>query len=289
MNYLQFMNLESRWVKMIRRNFFNKLKYLITATLILLLFSIENILAKDPPPGSGSGDVPVNILFLLDNSLSMRVQTIPGDGMFSPWDLVETDNGDIIISQMRRRGLTKINYGTERRDTTFGNNGWFRGVRSDANCGNQDTRLRNAFSMGIDRVNTNDATDDRIYVADHRGRKIVMLNVDGECQGVIWPGFRPLSMTVRNIDGTAYLIAAGSNQRRIYSAQLDSDTGMPTANAGLCSTAGNEVWRITHSIGIAMDGQDGTPSFLYATGWGDINRYPLVADGDRFCPQARTL
>jgi type IV pilus assembly protein PilY1 len=274
---------------MIRRNFFNKLKYLITATLILLLFSIENILAKDPPPGSGSGDVPVNILFLLDNSLSMRVQTIPGDGMFSPWDLVETDNGDIIISQMRRRGLTKINYGTERRDTTFGNNGWFRGFRRDANCGNQDTRLRNAFSMGIDRVNTNDATDDRIYVADHRGRKIVMLNVAGECQGVIWPGFRPISMTVRNIDGTAYLIAAGSNRRRIYSAQLDSDTGMPTANAGLCSTAGAAVWRITHSIGIAMDGQDGTPSFLYATGWGDINRYPLVADGDRFCPQARDV
>ena len=30
------------------------------------------MMAKDPPPGSGSGDVPVNVLFLLDNSLSMR-------------------------------------------------------------------------------------------------------------------------------------------------------------------------------------------------------------------------
>ena len=65
---------------------------------MLLLFSIENILAKDPPPGSGTGDVPVNVLFLLDNSLSMRNQMVAGDGMFNPYDLVETDNGDIIIS-----------------------------------------------------------------------------------------------------------------------------------------------------------------------------------------------
>ena len=125
MNYLQFMNLERQRIKMNSKNFFNWTKYLIATTLIILLFSIENILAKDPPPGSGAGDVPVNVLFLLDNSLSMRSQMVAGDGMFPPWDLVETDNGDIIISQMRRRGLTKINYGTERRDTSFGNSGWF--------------------------------------------------------------------------------------------------------------------------------------------------------------------
>ena len=114
---------------MIRKNFFNRLKYLISATLILCLLPFEDMMAKDPPPGSGSGDVPVNVLFLLDNSLSMRRQIIPGDGMWSPWSLVETDNGDIIISQMARRGLTKINYGTELRDTNFGSNGWFRGSR----------------------------------------------------------------------------------------------------------------------------------------------------------------
>ena len=110
MKRLQCMNLErgNQKIKMIRKNFFNRLKYLISATLILCLFPIEDMMAKDPPPGSGSGDVPVNVLFLLDNSLSMRRQIIPGDGMWSPWSLVETDNGDIIISQMARRGLTKI-------------------------------------------------------------------------------------------------------------------------------------------------------------------------------------
>ena len=277
---------------MIRKNFFSRLKYLISATLILCLLPIEDMMAKDPPPGSGSGDVPVNVLFLLDNSLSMRRQIIPGDGIWSPWDLVETDNGDIIISQMRRRGLTKINYGTETRDTNFGSNGWFRGSSSDSNCGGQDTRIRDAYQLGIDRVDTNDTTDDRIYVPDYRGRKIVVLNVDGECQGVIWPGFRPKNITVRNYDGQAYLIVGGRNSTTIYSARLNSTTGMPEAGAGTCSQAPGQTWRITSSLSIAMDGVDesgATPNFLYAVWAGDIYRYPLTLNGNRYCPQANDI
>ena len=294
MKRLQCMNLErgNQKIKMIRKNFFNRLKYLILATLILCLLPIKDIMAKDPPPGSGSGDVPVNVLFLLDNSLSMRRQIIPGDGMWAPWDLVETDNGDMIISQVSRRGLTKINYTTELRDTNFGRNGWFRGSRRDANCGNQDTRIRNAYQIGIDRVDTDDVTDDRIYVADWRSAKIVILNVDGECIDVIRPGFRPINITVRSYDGQAYLIAGGSNGRRIYSASLNSTTGMPETGAGMCSQAPAETWRITSSLSIAMDGVDGTgatPNFLYAVWDGDIYRYPLTFDGNKYCPQANDI
>ena len=294
MKRLQCMNLErgNQKIKMIRKNFFNRLKDLILATLILCFLPIEDIMAKDPPPGSGSGDVPVNVLFLLDNSLSMRRQIIPGDGMWAPWDLVETDNGDMIISQVARRGLTKINYGTELRDTNFGRNGWFRGSRRDANCGNQDTRIRNAYQIGIDRVDTDDVTDDRIYVADWRSAKIVILNVDGECIDVIRPGFRPINITVRSYDGQAYLIAGGSNGRRIYSASLNSTTGMPETGAGICSQAPAETWRITSSLSIAMDGVDGTgatPNFLYAVWDGDIYRYPLTFDGNKYCPQANDI
>ena len=294
MKRLQCMNLErgNQKIKMIRKNFFNRLKDLILATLILCFLPIEDIMAKDPPPGSGSGDVPVNVLFLLDNSLSMRRQIIPGDGMWAPWDLVETDNGDMIISQVSRRGLTKINYTTELRDTNFGRNGWFRGSRQDANCGNQDTRIRNAYQIGIDRVDTDDVTDDRIYVADWRSAKIVILNVDGECIDVIRPGFRPINITVRSYDGQAYLIAGGSNGRRIYSASLNSTTGMPETGAGICSQAPAETWRITSSLSIAMDGVDGTgatPNFLYAVWDGDIYRYPLTFDGNKYCPQANDI
>ena len=294
MKRLQCMNLErgNQKIKMIRKNFFNQLKYLILATLILCLLPIKDIMAKDPPPGSGSGDVPVNVLFLLDNSLSMRRQIIPGDGMWAPWDLVETDNGDMIISQVSRRGLTKINYTTELRDTNFGRNGWFRGSRRDANCGNQDTRIRNAYQIGIDRVDTDDVTDDRIYVADWRSAKIVILNVDGECIDVIRPGFRPINITVRSYDGQAYLIAGGSNNRRIYSASLNSTTGMPETGAGICSQAPAETWRLTSSLSIAMDGVDGTgatPNFLYAVWDGDIYRYPLTFDGNKYCPQANDI
>ena len=63
MKRLQCMNLErgNQKIKMIRKNFFNRLKDLILATLILCLLPIEDIMAKDPPPGSGSGDGPVNV------------------------------------------------------------------------------------------------------------------------------------------------------------------------------------------------------------------------------------
>ena len=63
------------------------------------------------------------------------------------------------------------------------------------------------------------------------------------------------------------MIAGGSNNRRIYSASLNSTTGMPETGAGICSQAPAQTWRITGSLSIAMAGVDGTgatPHFLYA-------------------------
>jgi hypothetical protein len=128
--------------------------------------------------------------------------------------------------------------------------------------------------------------DDLIYAADFRSTrrgngKIVILNVDGECQDVIWPGFRIRNMTIRTVDASTYLFAAGPGN--IYSANLSGANGMPSAGAGACSNAGTRNL-ITSALGIAVDGQGGTPSFLYAAVDGHIYRYPLVATGDRFCP-----
>ena len=51
-------------------NFFKKI------TIILFLFCFNQmVMAKPIPPGSGEGDVPANILILLDNSKSCLLYT----------------------------------------------------------------------------------------------------------------------------------------------------------------------------------------------------------------------
>ena len=47
--------------------------------LIIILFLVninQSVMAKPVPPGSGEGDVPANILILLDNSKSMKSNKI---------------------------------------------------------------------------------------------------------------------------------------------------------------------------------------------------------------------
>ena len=46
------------------------IKRLFVSLLILFLTS-NTLLAKSPPPGTGSGNIPANILIMLDNSGSM--------------------------------------------------------------------------------------------------------------------------------------------------------------------------------------------------------------------------
>ena len=59
---------------------------------LLFLFFIFNqqALSKPIPPGSGEGDVPANILILLDSSASMQRQIVSGDSLGFP-HAVEAD------------------------------------------------------------------------------------------------------------------------------------------------------------------------------------------------------
>ena len=52
------------------------LKYFLFAFLFLSLYSEVQVQAKPVPPGSGEGDVPANILFLIDSSASMSRRSI---------------------------------------------------------------------------------------------------------------------------------------------------------------------------------------------------------------------
>ena len=50
-------------------------KNISTKVIIILLFFITQGFAKNLPPGSGEGDLPANVLILLDKSGSMNVSS----------------------------------------------------------------------------------------------------------------------------------------------------------------------------------------------------------------------
>ena len=266
--------------RMKHKIFYKKTKYTIVKILLLIIFFNESAFTKPIPPGSGSGDVPVNVLFLLDNSLSMRRQIVPGDGVFSPWDLVELDSGDLVISQQQRMGVVKMNYGTGLRDGTFGYRGFFKGAKKDSDCSNKDSRIGDAWQMGIDRKDTNDNTDDLIYVMEHRKKKVVVLDVDGNCEDVIWLGFKPRNMTVRTFGNDTHLFTGGfwrhnnPHHYRFRTYNLTQGTNR------WCDASGNKGRYAVQAWGIAVAGSAGTPNNLYAAWSGNIIEMPLTADAN---------
>ena len=103
----------------------------IIALKILLLATIFNqgVFAKPIPPGSGEGDVPANILFLLDSSDSMDTGIRSGAPMRNAEDIVELNDGNLIVAQWIE-GLIKLTYSTGERDYEFASGGLFVGAEN---------------------------------------------------------------------------------------------------------------------------------------------------------------
>ena len=55
--------------------------------LIFLLISQTETFAKNPPPGTGTSDVPANILIMLDNSGSMTIRLSTTNSLYYPVDV----------------------------------------------------------------------------------------------------------------------------------------------------------------------------------------------------------
>ena len=63
--------------------------------VIFIFFNLQTSSNSKPvPPGSGQGDVPANILILLDSSLSMQNKITGGATLTFPYDIVEDEDGN---------------------------------------------------------------------------------------------------------------------------------------------------------------------------------------------------
>ena len=119
----------------------------ILKKLIIILFLVninQSVMAKPVPPGSGEGDVPANILILLDNSKSMKSNKI-GLGIEDARGVTidGSDNKIISSSSTSRGGLYKydsagdpINFTGTDRDTgvTYETPNWFPSAATDYRC-----------------------------------------------------------------------------------------------------------------------------------------------------------
>ena len=81
------------------------------ASLLILFLTSNSLFAKSPPPGTGSGNIPANILIMLDNSGSMTWD-INGNYISSwtkyiqqPSDVAVDSNGNIYAIQLSNKTI----------------------------------------------------------------------------------------------------------------------------------------------------------------------------------------
>ncbi len=265
----------------------NLLKIIISNLFLIAFVFNQNVYSKPIPPGSGEGDVPANILILLDSSLSMQSKITDGASIKHPRDIVEDSDGNVIMTGDRNQGIIKMITSTEQKDPNFGNKGRFKGSNSDSNCSNKDSSMKQPNSLGISS-NVAGYTGNVIFASEstHDKGKIVMFDKDGECLDVITysqlGGFRPRALTVRTIGDADYLIAAGSwwvgNRWAAYMYSRNLTTGASTS----CSVDGGNFRSLISNLwSISMD--DG--NYLYAVNGTTkhVEGYELTLSGGTYC------
>ena len=91
----------------VKKMYQNFLKILISNLFFILFIFNQNAVSKPIPPGSGEGDVPANILILLDSSASMHRLLTSGEAIDIPGDIVEDEDGNIIHRGISQRFFSK--------------------------------------------------------------------------------------------------------------------------------------------------------------------------------------
>ena len=129
---------------------------------LIILFSISGkVYSKNPPPGTGTSDVPANILIMLDNSGSMSARLSGAVQIHYPVDVNVDNSGNIYVLEYWNNRIKKFD-SSGNYITAFGGYG--------SNC----NQWRNARQFDI--------KDNVIYISDTSNYRFVTLNLDGSCR-----------------------------------------------------------------------------------------------------------
>ena len=70
----------------------------IILTFLIVMFSFQ-AQAKNPPPGTGTSDIPANILIMLDNSGSMSSKLYNSVEVYYPLDVATDSSGNVYVME----------------------------------------------------------------------------------------------------------------------------------------------------------------------------------------------
>ena len=294
-------------------------KYFLFAVLFLNLYSETQVHAKPVPPGSGEGDVPANILFLIDSSASMSRRISNRDAVFGVTGVAYDTNNDILAGQQRHLGVVKFD-DDGKRNREFGNNtarwtGQFNdtceaGLSFDSSGGTgyssiiTDTRTRTGSKV---RVVANMSTDDGIISNEDivfftstlkplRGDIIGMSEDGTDCRFYLNPSnMKVQAMDIATIGGEVFLFAVGKWGRNSAFVSYNLTKGImgPVHNFGRNGNSSSPRYNFRHTWRIAVNSD---ASILYAARYhlfgfdltkvGDV--YEITGGGNSICSRCYT-
>ena len=291
----------------------NKIIKTLIIKLLFFLFVLNNsVFSKPLPPGSGAGDVPVNILLLLDSSQSMSANPFGGDALSRIGDVVLLNDGSILVGQIDNAGIVKMDYTNEELDTTFANNKavFYGGKPTTVSCeldGNQVVALGTVFSMAKSS-SVDGVTGEVIYATGYDKFKVAAIDPNGNCIEIIWAnemgrtktgkldGLYPTALTIRTIDGNDHLIVTGKerwckkykNHKKCKGGYAERpimySRNLTTGEVRNCALDNSKHTGLRSALSLTMDDEN-----LYFVHASEIYRISMAKTGGTYCPSTENV
>ena len=228
-----------------------KSKFLTVHVLILLLSLTGNVFSKALPPGSGIGDVPANVLILLDKSGSMGARMTSGAGVYYPEAVaLDSSNGDVYAGQYYTYGIKKFTYATNAVDSSFGSSGIYRGSGNCRSYYPRAMKVHNGF----------------LYVASYYQHRVFRVNLStGVCDWNYY-GKYPQTLDIQN--NTLYSF----NRSNLLVRNLSTNTNIS------CSYSGDLRSQGRYAYGMAVDHNGAN---MYLQYYSNLYRFTI---GSNKCP-----
>ena len=126
---------------------------------MILSFSFQ-AQAKNPPPGTGTSDIPANILIMLDTSGSMNAKLYSSVQVYYPLDVTTDSAGNVYVMEYYNNRIK-----------VFDSSGAY--LRSFGGYGYGCNQWRYARQFTI--------YNDEIYLADTYNKRVLKLGLNGQC------------------------------------------------------------------------------------------------------------
>ena len=173
--------------------------------LIVLLVFTKNVNSKSPPPGTGTSDIPANIMIMLDNSGSMNwaLNSSSASSLEYPIDVAVDSSGNIYALEYFRC-----------RVVVYNSSGTF--LRTFGSCGEGDNQFLNPYQIVI--------SGSEVFVANSGYDKIDVKDLFGNFKRRL-----SLSSSQYNVRGIAvsgnYLYTNSGTQLRVYNKSASGTAG----------------------------------------------------------------